>query len=290
MLGIKGTRYTRKVRPYYIFTRICNSNLERRDECYTYSNGPHYLNSSYVTSQAQAKASFQNMKSILTNKRLSIEVRKRVLQCYIEPILLYGCESWSMTKQTSTSIEAMEMWFLRRMLRVSWTENTPNLVILNTASSTRNSYEQHQEKTSIMSRPCDEKGKARAFVDNRKDRRKKKQMSSKNKNTRRYSSLAGKKHCGDVCGCKRSQKVEGHDRLRLQQTRQLMMMMMMIRHVLVITCQSAFEYNNDVTYYVITCKSPFDWVYTETKVRNYYVRRDVDRVKDRLKFQSWSPN
>ena len=38
-------------------------------------------------------------------------------------------------------------------------------------------------------------------------------------------SLAGKKHCGDVCGCKRSRKVEGHDRLRLQQTRQLMMMM-----------------------------------------------------------------
>ena len=36
----------------------------------------------------------------------------------------------------------------------------------------------------------------------RKDRRKKKQRSSKNKNTRRYSSPAGKKHCGDVCGCK----------------------------------------------------------------------------------------
>ena len=86
---------------------------------------------------AQAKASFQNMKSILTNKRLSLGVRKRVLQCYIEPILLYGCEAWSMTKQTSTSIEAIEMWFLRRMLRVSWTEKRTNLEILNTASSTR---------------------------------------------------------------------------------------------------------------------------------------------------------
>ena len=85
----------------------------------------------------------------------------------------------------------------------------------------KKAFEQHQEKTSRISRPCDEKGKA--FVDNRKVRRKKKQKSSKNKNTRRYSSLAGKKHCGDVCGCKRSQKVEGHDhdRLRLQQARQL---------------------------------------------------------------------
>ena len=88
-------------------------------------------------------------------------------------------------------------------------------------SKYKKAYKQRQEKTSRISRPCDEKGKARAFVDNRKDRRKKKQRSSKNKNTRRYSSLAGKKHCGDVCGCKRSRKVEGHDRLRLQQTRQL---------------------------------------------------------------------
>ena len=98
----------------------------------------------------------------------------------------------------------------------------------------KKAYEQYQEKTSRISRPCDEKGKARAFVDNRKDRRKKKQRSSKNKNTRRYSSLAGKKHCGDVCGCKRSQKVEGHDRLRLQQTRQLMMMMMRVSSHLVL--------------------------------------------------------
>ena len=44
----------------------------------------------------------------------------------------------------------------------------------------KKAYEQRQEMTSIISRPCDEKGKARAFVDNRKDRRKKKQMSSKN--------------------------------------------------------------------------------------------------------------
>ena len=40
-------------------------------------------------------------------------------------------------KQTLTSIEAMEMWLLRRMLRVSWTEKRTNLEILNTASSTR---------------------------------------------------------------------------------------------------------------------------------------------------------
>ena len=131
-----------------------------------------------------------------------------------------------MSKQTSTSIEAMEMWFLRRMSTQSIVDRKENQFRNSKYSKQyKKAYEQHQEKTSRISRPCDEKGKARAFVDNRKDRRKKKQRSSKNKNTRRYSSMAGKKHCGDVCGCKRSQKVEGHDRLRLQQTRQLMMMM-----------------------------------------------------------------
>ena len=59
----------------------------------------------------------------------------------------------------------------------------------------KNAYKQRQEKTSRISRPCDEKGKARAFVDNMKDRRKKKQRPSTNKNTRRYSSLARKNHC-----------------------------------------------------------------------------------------------
>ena len=55
----------------------------------------------------------------------------------------------------------------------------------------------------------------------------------------------------------------------------------------VITCQSAFEYNNDVTYYV---QVAIRLGLHRTMVRNYYVRRDVDRVKDRLKSQSWSPN
>ena len=156
---------------------------------------------------AQAKASFQNMKSILTNKRLSLGVRKRVLQCYIEPILLYGCESRSMTKQTLTSIEAMEMWFLRRMLRVSWTEKRTNLEILN--------VQQAVQENNIKRRQAEflghvmRKGKLEHLLTTGKIEGKRSRGRQRIK-IRRYSSLAGKKHCGDVCGCKRSQKVEGH--------------------------------------------------------------------------------
>ncbi|GFN86839.1 endonuclease-reverse transcriptase [Plakobranchus ocellatus] len=48
---------------------------------------------------AQAKINFQKMKTILTNKHISIETRKRALQCYIEPVLMYGCEAWTISKQ-----------------------------------------------------------------------------------------------------------------------------------------------------------------------------------------------
>ena len=152
---------------------------------------------------------------------------------YIEPILLYGCESCSMTKQTLKSIEAMEMWFLRRMPRVSWTEKRTNFEILNTASSTRKLMSNIKRRQAEFLGHVMRKGK----LDKRKNRRKTKQRSSKNKNTRRYSSLAGKKHCGDVCGCKRSRKVEVHDRLRLQQTRQLKKKKCVIVHL----CRSAIR-------------------------------------------------
>ena len=76
---------------------------------------------------AQAKRN-QRMKSILTNKYISIHTRRifiytrrRALECYIEPILMYGCEGWTISKQLQKKLETAEMWFLRRMLRISWT-------------------------------------------------------------------------------------------------------------------------------------------------------------------------
>ena len=41
---------------------------------------------------------------------------------YIEPTLMYGCESWTITKPMQEKIEAAEMWFLKRMLRIQCTE------------------------------------------------------------------------------------------------------------------------------------------------------------------------
>ncbi|GFO31384.1 RNA-directed DNA polymerase from mobile element jockey [Plakobranchus ocellatus] len=75
---------------------------------------------------AQAKINFQKMKTILTNKHISIETRKRAFQCYIESVLIYGCEAWAMSKQIQNKLEATEMWFLRRLLQIPWTAKKTN--------------------------------------------------------------------------------------------------------------------------------------------------------------------
>ena len=58
---------------------------------------------------AQAKSAFVKMKSLLTNKSIGLEIRKKILRCYIEPILLYGCEAWTLTKKIIGYLEGAEM-------------------------------------------------------------------------------------------------------------------------------------------------------------------------------------
>ncbi|GFR93823.1 retrovirus-related Pol polyprotein LINE-1 [Elysia marginata] len=77
------------------------------------------------------------MKSILTNPYVSIQTRKRVLECYIEPIpvLMYGSEAWTITNKFKKTLEAIEMWFLRQMLKIPWTAKKTNERVLQEAQS-----------------------------------------------------------------------------------------------------------------------------------------------------------
>lgn len=53
---------------------------------------------------AKAKMGFQKKKSILTNTKISIVTRMKTLQCYIKPILMYGGETWTITKEIGSSL------------------------------------------------------------------------------------------------------------------------------------------------------------------------------------------
>ena len=52
---------------------------------------------------------------------ISVQTKRRALECYIEPILMYGCEALTILKQIKKKLKATEMWFLQRMLPISWT-------------------------------------------------------------------------------------------------------------------------------------------------------------------------
>ena len=72
------------------------------------------------------KANFGKIKGILTNISLSLEIRLRILKSYIWSVMLYGCETWNISKEMKKRLEAAEMWFIRRMMRVPWVEKGTN--------------------------------------------------------------------------------------------------------------------------------------------------------------------
>ena len=83
------------------------------------------------------KANFGQMRRILTSMSLSIGIRLRILKCYIWSVMLYGCETWTVSKEMKKRLEAAEMWFIRRMMRVPWVERRTNEEVLRRAGVTR---------------------------------------------------------------------------------------------------------------------------------------------------------
>ena len=84
-----------------------------------------------------AKETFTRMSTLLCNLNITMSTRLRVLDCYVLPILKYGCESWLVSKAMEDRLQATEMWFLRRMLRIPWTSHTTNETVLCRAGSQR---------------------------------------------------------------------------------------------------------------------------------------------------------
>ena len=79
---------------------------------------------------ASAKNRFQQLYKVLTSKKIALKLRHRLLVCYIFSVILYGCETWTLTKPLIDKLEACEMWFFRRMGKISWKEKTTNQAVL----------------------------------------------------------------------------------------------------------------------------------------------------------------
>ena len=77
------------------------------------------------------------MKNILANMNINIKTRIRTAKAYIWSILTYGCETWTISKDARGKLEALEMWLLRRMLRIPWTAHITNQRILELTNTKR---------------------------------------------------------------------------------------------------------------------------------------------------------
>ena len=85
----------------------------------------------------QARTAFNNMKTVLCCRKLPLPSRFRLLKCYVWPILLYGVETWSVSQLSKKRLEAFEMWTIRRLMRISWTERVANERVLALAAVQR---------------------------------------------------------------------------------------------------------------------------------------------------------
>ena len=61
-----------------------------------------------------AKTTFSKMKDVLKSTKIPLNTRKRILQCYVWSTLLYGTETWTITKVMKTRLEAFELWAYKK--------------------------------------------------------------------------------------------------------------------------------------------------------------------------------
>ena len=71
-----------------------------------------------------------NLNSILKSRDITLSTKVRLVKAMIFPVVMYGCESWTIKKAECQRIDAFELWCWRRLLRVPWTARRSNHSIL----------------------------------------------------------------------------------------------------------------------------------------------------------------
>ena len=71
-----------------------------------------------------------NLDSILKSRDISLPTNVHLVKVMVFPVVMYGCESWTIRKAEHQRIDAFELWCWRRLLRVPWTARRSNQSIL----------------------------------------------------------------------------------------------------------------------------------------------------------------
>ena len=71
-----------------------------------------------------------NLDSILKSRDITLSTKVRLVKAMVFPVVMYGCENWTVKKDERRRIDAFELWCWRRLLRVPWTSRKSNQSIL----------------------------------------------------------------------------------------------------------------------------------------------------------------
>ena len=71
-----------------------------------------------------------NLDSILESRDITLSTKVHLIKAMVCPVVMYGCESWTVKKGERQRIDDFELWCWRRLLRVPWTSRSSNQSIL----------------------------------------------------------------------------------------------------------------------------------------------------------------
>ena len=76
------------------------------------------------------RKAMRNLDSILKSRDITLLIKFHLVKAMVFPVVMYGCESWTKKKAEFQRIDALELWFWRRLLRVPWAARRSNQSIL----------------------------------------------------------------------------------------------------------------------------------------------------------------
>ena len=71
-----------------------------------------------------------NLDSILKSRDITLPTKVRLVKAMVFPVVVYGCERWTVKKTECQRIDALELWYWRRLLRIPWTARRSNQSIV----------------------------------------------------------------------------------------------------------------------------------------------------------------
>ena len=71
-----------------------------------------------------------NLDSIFKSRDITLPTKAHLVKAMVFPVVMYGCESWTVKKAECQRIDGFELWFWRRLLRIPWTARKSNQSIL----------------------------------------------------------------------------------------------------------------------------------------------------------------